>query len=213
MWATIREIRTETVADNRRRSESRSAGRFGRAAWLVLGVTALTVVGAVGIRKLARRPGDDSASKLAIRGEFERGLDSLVQALDQLDRALARTDSATPAFRHTRVEYKRIETLLETFGPAVVEALNGPGPEPDDDKPYLPLGAPAGFQVIEGSLFGRTNVGQDSLHATVRAMLRATVALRGLTGRVQIKESDLLEALRLEIARVATLGLAGFDAP
>jgi cytochrome c peroxidase len=100
------------------------------------------------------------------------------------------------------------------FGPAVVEALNGPSPEASEDRPYQPLGAPAGFQVIEGALFpGGDDPGRDSLRATVRAMRASVAALRGMTDRVQVTDAAVLDALRLEMARISTLGIAGFDAP
>ncbi|HEX6809887.1 MAG TPA: cytochrome c peroxidase, partial [Gemmatimonadaceae bacterium] len=150
-----------------------------------------------------------------VRHAFERGLDTLAIALDGLDTALQRgaSPSAIAAFRAARSDYKHIETLLEAFAPTAVEALNGPPEEPSEDKPYVALGAPAGFQVIEAALFYHDDPGRDSLASTVRAMRRAVVALRGMTSRVTISDADLLDALRLEIARIATLGVAGFDAP
>jgi len=157
---------------------------------------------------------------LLLRRAFEQGLDSLAATLDQLDRTLVApigtpgrdAGSAIGAFRNARLAYKKIEVLLEPYGPSVVERLNGPV-EADEDHAYRPLGESAGFQVLESALFDqRANVGGDSLRATVRAMRHAITTLRFITPRLTLTDADLLDALRLEIARISTLGVAGFDA-
>ena len=185
---------------------------------------ALALAGAcvLGIALAARLPVHPlSERSLSSRAVFEQGLDSLVAALDQLDWALAsgagaaggHAAAAVGAFRKARGAYKRLEVLLEPYGPAVVQHLNGPV-EVDEDHAYRPLGEPAGFQVLESALFDqRPSVGGDSLRATVRAMRHAVATLRSMTPRLHFTDADLLDALRLEIARVSTLGVAGFDAP
>jgi cytochrome c peroxidase len=162
------------------------------------------------------RPVPGSLARQDLHRAFDRGLDSLGVALDVLGGVFdrPRPDSAIPAFRNARTAYKRMELLLESLAPSTVAALNGPPAEASDDQPYLPLGAPAGFQVIEAAVFpGGEQPGRDSLLSTVRAMRRAVMALRGITPRVTVSDADLMDALRLEIARIATLGVAGFDAP
>jgi cytochrome c peroxidase len=169
-----------------------------------------------------RRQAESSAvTSLRLRQALEQGLDSLGTSLDRLARAVDATSdvgdgsaqAAIGAFRDARVAYKRIEVLLEPYGPAVVEQLNGPV-EIDDDHSYRPLNEPAGFQVLEDALFGgQAAVGRDSLEATVRAMRRSVTALRPLTVRLTLTETNLLDALRIEVARISTLGIAGFDSP
>jgi len=139
---------------------------------------------------------------------FEHGLDALAAALDSLARDLnsAHLDNARRAFALSRQAYKRIECLLETIGPSLSGELNGPLPE-DNSRP---LGAPVGFGIVESALFDR-GVRGDSLRATVDGMRDAVRTFRGWTTHLRIDDSVLLDALRREIARVITLGLAGFD--
>jgi cytochrome c peroxidase len=93
-----------------------------------------------------------------------------------------------------------------------VAALNGPVAE-DEDRPAGPLGAPAGFQVVESALFSSAeSPGRDSLRAAVGAMRDQVTGFRPFTSYLKIGDGPLLDAARLELARVTTLGLAGFDA-
>lgn len=142
------------------------------------------------------------------RIEFERGLDALAAALDSLarDPNSQHLDNARQDFAWSRQAYKRIECLLEVIGPSLSAELNGPLPE-DNSRP---LGSPAAFAIVESALFDRGASG-DSLRATARGMRDAVRTFRGWTTHLRIDDSVLLDALRREIARVITLGLAGFD--
>jgi cytochrome c peroxidase len=148
------------------------------------------------------------------RVTFERGLDSLADELERLSIAIDRPerDRARLAFRDARAQYKRVEALLNAYASGITAALNGPLETGSDDRPAGPLGAPAGFQIVEAAIFpGGTSPGPDSLHATVRAMQEAVHQLRGRTTYLDVPTDAVVDALRLEIARVVALGLAGFD--
>jgi cytochrome c peroxidase len=143
---------------------------------------------------------------------FEAQLDTLGTALDRLLNAVSNPSAnSRSAYRTARACYKRAETLLHAFGPTVASALNGPVPE-DEDRPAGPLGAPAGFQIVESAVFGvGDSLGRDSLRATVRAMRDQVTGFRPFTVYLNIGDGALLDAARLELARVTTLSLAGFD--
>jgi cytochrome c peroxidase len=150
----------------------------------------------------------------AARRVFEGELDSLGLALETLGSHVRTGDiaSSRAAFRAARIAYRRVECLLAVYAPVVAAELNGPLPETGEDRPAGPLGAPAGFQIVEAHLFGGApSPGRDSAQATVRAMSDAVRALRPLTTYLDMQPAAVLDALRLEIARVATLELAGFD--
>ena len=142
----------------------------------------------------------------AARLVFERQLDSLARALAVLDSTLDRA-----AYRSARAAYRRAECLLAVYGPTLTADWNGPLPETSEDRPAGPLGAPAAFQIVEAALFGGETPGADSVRATVRTMADGLRQFRSLTTYLDIPEAAVLDALRLEIARVVTLELAGFD--
>lgn len=192
-----------------------------RSAGLIAAVAALTV-GA-----LLWRP-SGSASTFAprepilatpLRVAFETGLDSLIVALDSLQATTAGNDRSRSlaAFRSTRTDYKRVEGLVEYFAPGVAGFLNGPLPDDDGDAPPRPLGAPAAFQRVEVALAGDVPMAGGStprgpLKVDVVAMRRVVVTLRAEMQFISVGELEMLDAARLEIARVTTLGLAGVDA-
>ncbi len=150
---------------------------------------------------------------------FELQLDSLGNALDSLALALS-GDGGTKreslrAFRRARLAYMRSESLLELYSPTTAHALNGPLENDDSDAPPRPLGSPAGFQVILSSLGDAFESGGGSARAAARAVaisMRDQVRhLRTQTRYLDVGELPVLESARTEIARVSTLGLAGFD--
>jgi cytochrome c peroxidase len=150
---------------------------------------------------------------------FESQLDSLGDALDSLALALS-SDAGTKrravhAFRRARLAYMRSESLLELYSPTTAHALNGPLENDDADAPPRPLGSPAGFQVVLSSLDDAFGAGGGSARAAVCAValsMRDQVRhLRTQTRYLDVGELPVLESARTEIARVTTIGLAGFD--
>jgi cytochrome c peroxidase len=153
-----------------------------------------------------------------LRVAFEEGLDSLAVALDSLGAVSGSGDHARLAssFREARGRYKRVEGLLEYFAPSVAGLLNGPLPDGDGDAPPRALGAPAAFQRIASAINGDDALGSASVRsAAIRSdagsMRQWVATLRGTTQFITVRELDVLDATRLEIARVTTLGLAGVD--
>lgn len=143
-------------------------------------------------------------------------LDSLELALAALAALPSRPDSASAqrAFRRARAAYKRLEYLLEFEDPFRAARLNAP-PIPivdeDDRANVIP---PHGLQVIEASVFPRPAkdfakvAGEqvEEMRRMVGFIRRDSSYRAGRTWQVPF------EAARMELARIVTLGLAGFDA-
>ncbi|MEP6572698.1 MAG: cytochrome c peroxidase [Gemmatimonadota bacterium] len=148
------------------------------------------------------------------RESFDLGLDSLGQRLETLEREISagRQSSSRTAFLEARTAYKRVESLLEWYAPALASAMNGPLPEESEDRPAARLGAPAGFQILEEGLFpGGMSPGRDSIGATIRSMRESVAGFRALTRYLAVPDTSVLEAFRAELARITALGMAGFD--
>ena len=145
-----------------------------------------------------------------------------VGRLDSLDVALRALADLTPAsdpsavqqaFRRARAQYKRLECLLVFDNAIWAEALNGPPiPLADEDDPGNVI-SPRGFQVIEAAIFPRpTGRSPDLVRRQVQEMRRVVrFARRDSTDRAWSWGVPFFAA-RMELARVVTLGLAGFDA-
>ena len=147
-----------------------------------------------------------------IRQRLDAGLDSLDAALTALD--TSRSPAVLhAAFRRARTEYKRLETLIAFYSPTTAIALNAPIGDEESDEAVTGKTGPQGFQALEPSLFpaiDRTRL--DTVHAVAAAMRKDVKGFRNYTSLVRPTAPQLFEAARLELARVSTLGIVGFDA-
>ncbi|CAN5922227.1 cytochrome c peroxidase [soil metagenome] len=119
------------------------------------------------------------------------------------------------AVRVARSRYKRVEGVVEFYAPALAAALNARRLElDDDDLPPPSSTAPTGFPALEG-LSGRpySRANADSARRIVHDMRARAARLRILARALVVTEAQVIELTRLELARIGTLGIAGFDAP
>jgi cytochrome c peroxidase len=150
------------------------------------------------------------------------GLDTLAARLDTLETVAGSLDGSVAALAATRAafvsarrSYKRIEVLLEQFQPAAAEELNGPVlDQVEENDPNLVVQPPSGFQVIEERLFSGPRVADPAAVANEVRIAQAHVRrIRAYAPALQWTDAHVLDAARLELARIASLGLAGFDSP
>lgn len=160
-------------------------------------------------------PDADARVIARLDSSYLAGLVELERRLSVLERTPQTADAAQlqTAFRAARDAYKRIEYRLEYSTPTAVPLLNGaPLLGVDEDDASSPL-KPTGFQVIEADLFPEfVPTAREGIRAEARNTRMAVNGLRNgwiepLRGR-----PAAFDALRQELARVTTLGLAGYDA-
>ncbi len=148
-----------------------------------------------------------------IRAHHASEVDRLLASLDTLAAALERRDGTASrrAFLASRLAYKEAEALLTALTPLVSGWLNGPPAEDEDDVPRPP-GVTGGYQVVEAALFPSWKPTEaDSARALVEGMRGHLARYRALILQVPLFEEQVLDAARIEIARISTLGMAGFD--
>jgi cytochrome c peroxidase len=164
-------------------------------------------------RGARRTPG--SAASERVRAQYLANIDSLSNAVADLAGLPRPIDSARAriAFRQARRAYKRSEFLIADLLPDAVIALDGP-PLPRPHETVVDATLPAtGLQVIEGVLFPVVEPHADTVLAAQARLLHPTLAsLRAVHPSAATADSRIFDAARNEIARVSTLGLAGFDA-
>ena len=120
---------------------------------------------------------------------------------------------ANNALIKSRLAYKRIEYFLEYFFFTSSRIYNR-APKNEIEEPNLEYQEPAGFQYIEAML-------SDSLPENHRTALQEQIRLLSLSANnlnsllYQFAGNDrqILESIRLEVIRVISLGITGFDAP
>jgi len=151
----------------------------------------------------------------ALRGWMGATLDSLDGRLQILDTISAGNIAARRQFRAARQLYKRLEAPLWYFGPTVCLAVNGPpSAEMMVDGHVTGRNDAKGLQRIEPVLFPTLDVHAWSIIADEVPRMRYEIRrFRDALFAVRPDDAALLYAARIELARVSTLGIAGFDAP
>ena len=150
-----------------------------------------------------------------VKISFMKDINRLDSAVSQLQRTLKTRQPDTVvqnAFRKARLAYKRTEFISAYYSPETTKALNGPNiPEVDDD---LRVNPPQGFQVLEELIFPAVDSSSKEEAIHTADVIRSNVnRLRKISESNELTDSHVFDAMRLEIFRVQTQGITGFDSP
>ncbi len=164
--------------------------------------------------------GDSSRAMHAVR-IWRAHVDTLALRIAQLDSAAValRSDAELPraraAFRAARQAYKHVELALEYYAPTTAREMNGAAlPEVEDAEGPEAVFPPTGFQVVEEALFGDDPLGELDVITRETATLRSLATrARTMIGAQYATDAHVWDAVKLELARVSTLGISGFDSP
>jgi cytochrome c peroxidase len=146
--------------------------------------------------------------------DFVTSAEDLESAVVHLDEGRPATvEAARQSLKACRLCYKHIAFFLEYFYPGKAKLFNA-APRPEVQEPDLQYDDPAGLQVMEAMLYSSRPAGlQSELIRQARLMLNAAVEVPGLFSQVNASDSQLLESFRLELIRIMTLYITGYDAP
>lgn len=146
-----------------------------------------------------------------------RTLDATLTALERRLSALDRPDGTVTERRHAlrdaRREYKRIEGLLEYYAPELSHTLNGASEDERADEAVTGKTPLRGLQYLEEALYSADAPRRPDAARRIGEMRVAIARFRTVIPAVAPTAAELLEIGRLELGRVSTLGIAGFDAP
>ena len=122
-------------------------------------------------------------------------------------------ENARKALLNCRVKYKKIEFFLEYFFNSAALIYNK-APKYEIEEPYMEYDEPIGLQLIEGLLFeNNVEANKDALLQQADVVSSSASDLNALLYGFQADDKQLLESIRLELIRIITMGIAGFDAP
>jgi cytochrome c peroxidase len=133
-------------------------------------------------------------------------------------RVLVNADAAQPnlqqAFKNARIAYKRTEFLAEYYTALTAKGINGaPIPSMDDNDQHR-MDMPEGFQVVEPYLFpGYDASNKTELLKQLDIMIPSFKRLQQLTQNQELADAQIFDAMRMEVFRIITQGITGFDAP
>ncbi|MBC8086576.1 MAG: cytochrome C peroxidase [Phycisphaerae bacterium] len=165
--------------------------------------------------------GGDSVA-IHARNRWVADVDSFMLTLSRLDTAVQRVSTAPASaeearlrFRAARLAFKRVEFIASYYEPSTTASLNGP-PLPRVEYQEGPevVFPPEGLQVIEEWLFtGADTARREQSVNEVRNTFALARRLRTATAAQIVTDNRVWDAASLEVARVVTLGITGFDSP
>ncbi|MDR3680861.1 MAG: cytochrome c peroxidase [Flavipsychrobacter sp.] len=125
----------------------------------------------------------------------------------------ARTEELQQQFLQIRIAYKRMEWAAEYFVPVASRFVNGP-PVPEIEALDNQVYEPAGLQVIEGMLYPKYDTTQKKeLLRQLNLLQKRCDNYKSYFSNVDILNWQVLDAAKLEVFRIITLGITGFDDP
>lgn len=136
-----------------------------------------------------------------------------VSKLENLIKLNTSTVQLQKQFLKAHSSYKQLETISEYYFPAVSKAINGPALAEfeENDGKTLP---PEGFQVIEEFIFPTYNPKSKAELLKEMGILSANLKrLDKVSQTNEFTDSHVFDAMRLEVFRIITLGITGFDSP
>ena len=120
---------------------------------------------------------------------------------------------AIRALRQCRLRYKRIEAFMEYFFQYPVNLYNR-APVFEVEEPYMEYQSPVGLQYVESLLMEPDAFNNKKELLDQCEVVYATAAdIPSLLYDLKAEDAAIMEGNRLEIIRIMTLGITGYDAP
>src|ERR1700722_3600524 len=116
-------------------------------------------------------------------------------------------------FLSARLAYKKFEWAAEYFVPETSGLVNGP-PVDEVEMHDLRIIQPSGLQVIEGFLFPAYDSSKKrELIAQLFSLQSDCENYRSFFNLNNVHDPQVFDAVKLEVFRIMTLGISGFDNP
>jgi cytochrome c peroxidase len=116
-------------------------------------------------------------------------------------------------FLKAHQSYKRVESISEYYFPTVSKSINGPALDEYEDDEGITV-PPAGLQVIEEFLFlGYDKSTKKDVVEEIGILNANLYRLEMVSKTNELTDSSVFDAMRLEVFRIITLGITGFDSP
>ena len=147
---------------------------------------------------------------------FKADVASLIQSVNDLETKIqSNADEARiqNQFLKAHSQYKKLEVFSEYYFPEVSKAINGPAIPEFEENDGKTLD-PQGFQVVEEFLFPKYDVKTKAILLNEIGILSANLKrLSRITETNELTDSHVFDAMRLEVFRIITMGITGFDSP
>ena len=145
--------------------------------------------------------------------QFTSSLESLHAALKSLNQDSLSVLKARNCLKECRMRYKSISFFSAYFFPSETAMYNA-APKYEVEEPELELVEPMGLQQIEALLFDEPVLAHKTeLLAQSDALYSSVKDLKTLLYQFSANDKQILESIRIELIRITTLYISGYDAP
>lgn len=183
--------------------------------------TKVSLVLALGIIVLSFSCQNKESPEAHIAHVLEQKIKDFIEAKEQLLNAVKNNNSQQKLqrlFLNARLAYKETEWATEYFAPLEAAKINGaPVPEIEvGDNPGGPpvVTQPKGLQIIEAILFPQYDTtNKEKLERELVDLSDPCSKIQNRLANVPILNWQIFDATKLEVFRIMTLGITGFDAP
>ncbi|MRX68128.1 cytochrome c peroxidase [Flavobacterium resistens] len=147
---------------------------------------------------------------------FQKDITSLIEKVAKLKYSVQEDSTETQIqrqFLEAHESYKKVEMISEYYSPAVSKSINGPAISEfeENDKVTVP---PEGFQVIEELVFPKySKANKKELIQELGVLSANLIRLEKVSSSNELTDAHVFDAMRLEVYRIVTLGITGFDSP
>lgn len=159
---------------------------------------------------------DEKSPSVSVSALFDRQLDSLSQVVElKFLKAVTIQDERLikEGFIAAREKYKRLEFYMEYFFPTTAVMING-APIDEIELGENIVKQPTGFQVMEELIYETpTKENRAELLNEIKKMQLNLKRLARYNAELEITDAQVFDAIRLEILRITSLGITGFDTP
>ncbi|MHC9087901.1 cytochrome-c peroxidase [Tenacibaculum sp. IMCC1] len=155
---------------------------------------------------------DNQALVAKVQEYYSKRLDDCISSLEEIN-VVEEVSEKLNKYKLARKEFKLIEPILAFADKENYKSLNAPNilKVEEEDATDIKIRAPFGFQVIEELL------NEDEVDvAEVESIIKKTVSrlkLIAANNTLYLKKHHVLWLLRDQIARIALVGITGFDSP
>lgn len=144
---------------------------------------------------------------------FLASLQKLKSEIEALQPQPKSRQAVQRALIESRQAYKKLQAFVEYFFSRTSNIFNRPVSY-EIETPFIEYEEPIGLQVIEDKLFSEDWAASGkAMLAQADALVNSAENTAAVLFTLKISDAQILESLRLEIIRIATLGITGADAP
>ncbi|MBF4518105.1 cytochrome-c peroxidase [Flavobacterium sp. ANB] len=147
---------------------------------------------------------------------FQSDITLLIEKVAKLKYSI-QSDSTEAQIQRQFIEahesFKKVEMLSEYYAPAVSKSINGPAIPEFEENDNVTV-SPEGFQVIEELVFPKYNKeSKKELLKELGILSGNLIRLEKVSNSTELTDAHVFDAMRLEVYRIITLGITGFDSP